>query len=215
MLDWTPIKIQELLLAMVARLSATVFVGKPACHDEAWLEASTKYAEQATITVFILKTMPVFLRPIVSLVLPSYWAASAWVRKGVEILVPIIQARRNAEKTDSSTPEDFQRPKDFLQGMIDTANDHDGDSEKLACRALIMGLASIHLTTLAAAHVIYDLCAWPEHIEPLREELVQALKQDGGWDKPTTARLAKMDSFLKESQRLSPPSLRMSTAPCF
>lgn len=211
MLDWTPIKIQELLLAMVARLSATVFVGEPACHDEAWLEASTKYAEQATITVFILKTMPVFLRPIVSLVLPSYWAASAWVRKGVEILSPIIQARRNAEKTDS----DFQRPKDFLQGMIDTADDHDGHPEKLARRALIMGLASIHLTTLAAAHVIYDLCARPEHIEPLREELVQALKLDGGWDKPTTARLAKMDSFLKESQRLSPPSLRMSTAPCF
>ena len=148
---------------MVARLSATVFVGKPACHDDSSLEASTKYAEQATITVFILKTMPVFLRPIVSLVLPSYWAASAWVRKGVGILVPIIKARRNAENTDS----DFQRPKDFLQGMIDIANDHDGKPEKLARRALIMGLALIHLTTLAVAHVIYDLCAKPEYFEPL------------------------------------------------
>ena len=194
---------------MVSRLSATVFVGEPACHEDAWLQASTKYAEQATITVFILKTMPVFLRPIVSLVLPSYWAASSWVRKGVEILVPIIQARRNAEKTDP----DFHRPKDFLQGMIDSAIDHDGHPEKLARRALIMGLASIHLTTLAAAHVIYDLCARPEYIEPLREELLQALKQDKGWDRPTTARLAKMDSFLRESQRLSPPSLRMITDP--
>ena len=117
--QWTPIKIQELLLTTVARLSATVFVGKPAYHDDAWLDASTKYAEQATMTVFILKTTPVFLRAIVSLALPSYWAASAWVRKGVGILVPIIQARRNAEKTDSN----FQRPKDFLQGMIDIAND--------------------------------------------------------------------------------------------
>jgi hypothetical protein len=76
-LDWTPVKIQEVLLAMVARLLATVLVGEPACHDETWLEASTKYAEQATITVFILKILPVFLRPIVGLVLPSYWAASA------------------------------------------------------------------------------------------------------------------------------------------
>ena len=194
---------------MVSRLSATVFVGEPACHEDAWLQASTKYAEQATITVFILKTMPVFLRPIVSLVLPSYWAASSWVRRGVEILVPIIQARRHAEKADP----DFHRPKDFLQGMIDSANDHDGHPEKLARRALIMGLASIHLTTLAAAHVIYDLCARPEYIEPLREELLQALKQDKGWDRPTTARLAKMDSFLRESQRLSPPSLRMITDP--
>ena len=194
---------------MVARLSATVFVGEPACRDEAWLEASTKYAEQDTITVFILKTVPAFLRPVFCLVLPSYWAASAWVRKGVEILVPIIEARRNAEKEDP----DFHQPKGFLQGMIDIANDHDGHPEKLARRALIMGLASIHLTTLAAVHVIYDLCARPEHIEPLREELVQALKQDSGWNKATTARLAKMDSFFKESQRLNPPSLRIITVP--
>ena len=207
-LDWTPVKIQELLRAMVARLSATVFVGEPACHDEAWLEASTKYAEQATITVFVLTTVPTFLRPVLCLVFPSYWAASAWVRQGVEILVPIIEASRNAEKDP-----DFHKPKDFLQGMIDTANDHDGHPEKLARRALIMGLASIHLTTLAAVHVIHDLCARPEHIEPLREELVQALKQDSGWNKATTARLATMDSFLKESQRLNPPSLRMITTP--
>ena len=97
--------------------------------------------------------------------------------------------------------------------MINSANDHDGHPKKLARRALIMGLASIHLTTLAAAHVIYDLCARPEYIEPLREELVEALQQDEGWDRPTTARLAKMDSFLRESQRLSPPSLRINTAP--
>ena len=32
---------------------------------------------------------------------------------------------------------DFQRPKDFLQGTINTANDHNGDPEKLARRTLI------------------------------------------------------------------------------
>ena len=60
--------------------------------------------------------------------------------------------------------------------MINTANDNDGDPERQARRALIMGLASIYLITLAAAYVIYDLSARPENIQPLREELVQALK---------------------------------------
>ena len=211
MLEWTAVTIQELLLAMVARLSATVFVGEPACHDGAWLEASTKQTEQATDIVLIVKSLPVFLRPIISLVLPSYWAVSAWVRKGVEMLVPIIQARRSAEEKDPT----FQRPKDFLQEMINIANDYDGHPEKLAHQALIMGLASMHLTTLTGAHVIYDLCARPEHIDPLREELILAFKQDAGWNKPTAVRLAKMDSFPKESQRLSTPSLCKITAPCF
>ena len=193
-----------MLLGLVARLSATFFVGEPACYDQAWLDASVAYAEQATITVFILKALPVFSRPIVALLLPSYWASLSWARKGVDILVPIIKVRRESEISSS-----FAKSYDFLQGMIDTANKHDGDPVRLAQRALIMGLASIHLTTMAAAHVIHDLCAMPEYIEPLREEIVDALAEDGGWGKPTTARLVKMDSFLKESQRLSPPSLCM------
>lgn len=77
----------------------------------------------------------------------------------------------------------------------------------LARRALIMGLASIHLTTMAAAHVIYDMCAMPEYFEPLRAELIDALTEHGGWGKMRVNKMRRMDSFLRESQRLSPPSL--------
>lgn len=139
----------------------------------------------------------------VALLLPSYWHSIAWVRKGTDILIPIIHARRDAKKNNP----DFQKPIDFLQGMIDMANERDGKPDKLARRALIMGLASIHLTTMAAAHIIYDICAAPEYFEPLREELVNALGEDGAWDKTTANKLRKMDSFLRESQRMSPPSL--------
>jgi cytochrome P450 len=203
--DWTQVKIHDVLLKLVSQTSARVFVGEPACRDEAWLEASSKYAEQAMITVFILRAMPKFVQPLVALFLPSYWNATAWSRKAVGILVPIIQARRKAETNDA----DFRKPIDFLQGMIEMANEHDGYPEKLARRALIMGLASIHLTAMAAAHAMYDLCARPEYMEPLREELIEVQKEDGGWGKRTVGKMRKTDSFLRESQRLSPPSLCM------
>lgn len=205
MIDWAQAEIYDVLLKLVARISARVFVGEPACRNEAWLEASTKFSEQSTITVFMLRAMPKFAQPIVAMLLPSYWNSIAWVRKGVDILVPIIHARREAENNDPG----FEKPIDFLQGMMDIANEHDGQPDKLARRALIMGLASIHLTTMAAAHVIYDLCAMPGYFEPLRAELVDALNEDGGWGKMTVNKLRKMDSFLRESQRLSPPSLCM------
>lgn len=206
MIDWTPVEIHELILNMVSRLSARVFVGEPACRDEAWLEAGSKFSEQSTITVLTLRTMPKFVQPMVALLLPSYWNSMAWVRKGVDILVPIIHSRREAEKNDP----DFEKPNDFLQGMIDMANEADGQPAKLARRALIMGLASVHLTTIAAAHAIFDICAAPEYFEPLREELIDALREDEGWGKTTVNKLPKMDSFLRESQRLSPPSLCMN-----
>ncbi|KAG6091830.1 hypothetical protein E4U31_007197 [Claviceps sp. LM219 group G6] len=42
-----------------------------------------------------------------------------------------------------------------------------------------------------------------EYLEPLRQEMIIALA-DGGWQKTTLNRLYKLDSLLKESQRLSP-----------
>lgn len=205
MVDWAQVEIFDVLLKLVARTSARVFVGEPACHNEAWLEASTKYTEQSTITVSMLRAMPKFAHPIVVSFLPSYWRSIAWFRKGIDILVPIIHARREAEKNDPS----FEKPIDFLQGMLDMADEHAGQPDKLARRALIMGLASIHLTSMAAAHVIYDMCAMPEYFEPLRAELIDALTEDGGWSKMTVNKMRKMDSVLRESQRLGPPSLCM------
>ncbi|KAL8761588.1 MAG: hypothetical protein Q9184_002296 [Pyrenodesmia sp. 2 TL-2023] len=60
---------------------------------------------------------------------------------------------------------------------------------------------------MAATHVMFDLCAQPEYIEPLREEVEAAIKEDGGWKKATLNKMQKLDSFLKESQRVTPPSL--------
>ena len=49
----------------------------------------------------------------------------------------------------------------------------------------------------------------PEIIEPLRAEAQEALAKDGGvWSFSTIKRLEHLDSFLKESQRMSHPSFR-------
>jgi hypothetical protein len=71
---------------------------------------------------------------------------------------------------------------------------------------------------MAATHVIFDLAARPEYIQPLRDEIQQVIDEDGqdtdgdGFvklKKMSMTKLRKMDSFVKESQRLSPPSVGM------
>lgn len=49
-------------------------------------------------------------------------------------------------------------------------------------------------------HVIYDLAARPEYIQPLREEVEQVVAADG-WTKTAMGKMWKLDSFLKESMR--------------
>ncbi len=54
--------------------------------------------------------------------------------------------------------------------------------------------------------VLYRLLAHPEYIEPLRQE-VDALVSEGGWTKAGIDKMHKVDSFLRETQRLDGISL--------
>jgi hypothetical protein len=48
---------------------------------------------------------------------------------------------------------------------------------------------------------LYRLLANPEYIEPLREEVNAVIKKEG-WTKDGIDRMYKIDSFLRETQRL-------------
>ncbi|KIJ13821.1 hypothetical protein PAXINDRAFT_80382, partial [Paxillus involutus ATCC 200175] len=48
---------------------------------------------------------------------------------------------------------------------------------------------------------LYDLAANPQYMDPLREE-VEAIVETDGWTKEALAKMRKLDSFLKKSQRM-------------
>jgi Cytochrome P450 len=54
-------------------------------------------------------------------------------------------------------------------------------------------------------HALYDLIAYPEYVEPLRQE-IETLVSAEGWKYSTLAKMEKLDSFLKESIRCHPIS---------
>lgn len=51
-------------------------------------------------------------------------------------------------------------------------------------------------------HVLYDLAVHPEYVEPLREEVKSVIDSDG-WSKVAMNKLRKLDSFIRESQRMA------------
>ena len=67
---------------------------------------------------------------------------------------------------------------------------------------------------------LFDLAGRPEYVAPLREELEQVINEEGGareLSPRSLAKLVKMDSFLKESQRHISQNLRPSSllsSPC-
>ena len=92
--------------------------------------------------------------------------------------------------------------------MIDEGvTDVETDPHKMAHRQLIMSLGAIHTTTMATVHLLYDLCAHPEYFEPLREEIEPIMLAKHDLDKQSFLKMKKLESFMKESQRMNPPSL--------
>ena len=75
-----------------------------------------------------------------------------------------------------------------------------------------MSFASINTTTNALVFIVLDLASRPEYTQPLREEIEDVIKQDNveedengvlRFKQTSLAKLWKLDSFMKESSRLS------------
>ncbi|KAL4864185.1 hypothetical protein BDV12DRAFT_201351 [Aspergillus spectabilis] len=204
--NWAQINLYFTILKLITRSTSRVIAGETLCRDEKWLSTVTKYSEQLGITLVFLRPLPPFLRPLAAKILPSvrYLSRTLEYVKD-ELFVPIILARCEAETYDS----DYQKPDDFIQWMMDTAeSDFDKEPGNIAYGVMaIMALAITHTTTMLITQGIYDLLIRPEYLEPLRREITITLKD--GWANASVKEFTSqrlLDSFLRESQRLNPSS---------
>ncbi|KAL1853611.1 hypothetical protein Daus18300_011734 [Diaporthe australafricana] len=204
--DWTPTLMTPLIINIVARVSACIFVGPDLCRDAEWLYTSIHFTKNIGITRNLLRVLPTIVRPVVARLLPSYWRIYANLAAGKRLIGPIIdERRRKAASLSSKSDTAWQKPNDFLQWLIDGARPEEGSTADLVHRQLLVSLGSIHTTSMMCSHFFFDLCAHPEYLEPLRQEMVYVLREDGGFKKTTLNKLRKLDSFLRESQRMNPP----------
>jgi hypothetical protein len=99
--------------------------------------------------------------------------------------------------------------------------------DSLARRMLAVNFASIHTTSIVSCivaaqyarhflsicmcktftQVLYRLLANPGYIEPLRQEIEAAVAEEG-WTKAGLDKMYKIDSFLRETQRLDGIGIR-------
>lgn len=96
--------------------------------------------------------------------------------------------------------------------LIEASRGADAHPENIVKRQLGFSFASIHTTTNHLANVIFDLASrWDTYAAELIDEIETSLNEHNGqMSKLMVTKLSKLDSFMKESQRLNPPSARKS-----
>lgn len=211
--EWTSVEAFETLHRIVGRISARIFGGKELRDDDNWLNTAQGYLNNIFRTAISIRLVPHGFKTLASWFLPCSWEISWNFRKAKRILLPYIRYRKSiiAERACEIAQTRKQEFPDVLQYLIEQAEGKDAEPMSLAAMVLSLSLASNHTTAMALTEALYDLCAHPEYQSELRQEVQAAIDADGGWKKTTLLKMRKLDSFIKESQRMHPPSLSIVT----
>ncbi|KAF2706116.1 cytochrome P450 [Pleomassaria siparia CBS 279.74] len=199
--EWTPIKPYYTLLEVSARVSSRVLVGYPMCQDPTWIDISKNFTENIFESIVIMRCFPPWLYSTLGYLLPSVWRTKGYIKKAQDLLSPAFAERLKAIDEGTYKPSGSQV--DGFTWLAELAEGSERDPTKLAHYEILLALASIHTTLLREVNVLYDVMAEPQYIDMLREEIKEVAQK--GWDKTAYGSLEKLDSVLRESQRLSPP----------
>lgn len=192
--DWTPVPVVAILTQIVARVSSCMFGGTTLSHNKEWVQSSIDFAIDGFIGAQKIKKYPEFIKPLVARFIPEIRKIADHYAAAEAAAIPMLESRRRTG----------EKAMDLLYWMAEQAKDEEQDLKFLAGILLKVSFAAIHTSAAAPAQLLYDLCAHPEFIEPLREEVNNVIGHDGLIDKSGFTKMAKMDSFMKESQRFNP-----------
>ncbi|KAJ6558751.1 cytochrome P450 [Mycena vulgaris] len=195
--EWKRLHVLPSIMQVVARTSNRLFVGLPLCRVQPYLDLNINY----TITVItrgqIIRLLPSFLKPIFG---PLLSTRKSSLRHAMKFLGPIIEER--LEKEREYGRDWLDKPNDLITWLLDLAEGEERTAPAIALRVLATNMGAIHTSSMALTAALYDLTTYPEHILPMREEAERVVAEEG-WSKAALANMHKIDSFIRESQRLT------------
>ena len=218
--EWTEVPVYDKILQIVALLSGRTFVGLPLSRDKEWTNPTINFTGDTLRAVRAIEKCHPLIRPRISHLLPEVKGLRAYREFAGEKLKPQVDAilTRRSEKANGHVPADLLDD-DIVKGdfnMIHWILNHLKDINSanailLGQSQMLIAFAAIHTTSTALSHAIFDLAAHPQYITELREEIEKVIADENYPDKmlrkTSIPKLRKLDSFIKESQRISPPAM--------
>lgn len=187
---------------MVARLSSRVFLGLPLCRNRRWLDIAKDYTIDSFIGSQLMRIAPPILRPVSYWLIPNCTRLRKQVRDARKLIMPEVERRKERAQKALEAGQKPPKTADTIGWMYEVGR---GRQVDYVAAQLSLSLAAIHTTTESTAQALIDICRFPEVVQPMREEIIQVISENG-WTKASLQKLRLMDSFLKESQRFTPMS---------
>ncbi|TFK79819.1 cytochrome P450 [Polyporus arcularius HHB13444] len=199
--DWTEVQIWPVVQKVIARASNRVIIGLPRCRDETYLDVAINFTNDVFASSFLINLFPGFLKPLIGKAVPM---VSKNKKKLMPMVIPMLQERQRMMEAHGDDWEGH--PRDLLQWLLEEARVKGTPFEHVVEKVLLVNFGAIHTSSGAFTHALYNVAAYPQYIQPLREEIEAVVAQDG-WSKASLGKMRKLDSFFKETMRLADGSL--------
>ncbi|PSK42017.1 Cytochrome P450 52A13 [Elsinoe australis] len=200
--EWTAIKPRYAMSRVASIMSGRTFVGLPLSRQEDWVEATVNYTTGVSKAWMILRMIPWPIRFFGAPFLPQVRVLKQRRAINETKFAPVIEEKRIGLKKDKKIPGG-----DMLEWFISQYS-HPPNAQDLGRDQLLTTFASIYYLSNALPYIIFDLAALDQgDLELMREEVLRHVPANGNIDKMDLPKLKSLDSFAKESQRLSPSSL--------
>jgi len=178
-----------------------MFGGTALSRNKEWTQATIDFSMDGFIAAQSLKKYPEWFKPMAArFLVPAMHKVKSYSVTAERAVIPIL-TERASRGNDSNIIDN-----DLLSWMTEDAQGGEQDFRFLADNLLKVSFPAIHTSAAATVQLLYDLCAMPEYIEPLCNEVQDNLDVTGSCisGRQGFQNLVKLDSIMKESQRFNP-----------
>ncbi|POS84715.1 hypothetical protein EPUL_005297, partial [Erysiphe pulchra] len=215
--DWSSFLIYPKVAEIVALVSGRVFVGRPLSRNKDWVATTINYTFEVMRAKNALPKWPAWIVSIIGPHLKEVKSLHSFRDHAADLMKPILDAQLAKEGNEKLYSDEGDEAGNGIAWILARMRtDERKDPKKLANQLLSLSFAAIHTTTNTFVHAIIDLATHRQYIPILIDEINKVIIEDG-YDisddgvlrmrKSSMPKLAKLDSFLKESQRVNPLGL--------
>ncbi|KAK4446672.1 cytochrome P450 [Podospora aff. communis PSN243] len=186
------------IIKTVCQVEAHAIFGKELARNEEFLENAVTYIEQLALNAEIIRAFPEWMAPFVGRFVGQFHGAQRFI---FHSLMPIVAERCREREMALSRGEPIPKHDDCIQWLLDSSPSKVQRTPRgVAHEVMAIWFAALHPISVTIIYALEDLCLHPEYLDPIREEI---RTQYSSYE-ATTRGLPLLDSFIKESARLSP-----------
>ena len=216
--DWTIVdQIWPATFQIAAIMSSRPFLGQELSRDPKWFSAVTNYVQSLSNAVGSLRPVPRLIRWLFESRIPRIHALVR-ARDALEhLMMPVVQKHLDRYLATGKEARSRQAAQVSADGgeLLNWMIPHYSNpvAKKLARDEITIILESVMNISSGLSHTFFNIAKYTEYQKPLKEEYEGVVCEADGLNKAALFLMKKIDSFLKESHRLNPPSLSRSYGP--